>query len=101
MDAPEAARPHEPDPDHGGSGERAADRGRADRSLDGAYRQVARPELARGGREPLQVVQVEPDQDAAVENADRRGDCPCRADSCLAGQAGLDAIRGWEAVGDE
>ena len=35
--------------------ERAADRGRADRALHGADGEVARPELAGGGSEPLEL----------------------------------------------
>ena len=43
-------------PDGGRGGERAADRRRADRALDRADGQVARAELARLGREPLELV---------------------------------------------
>ena len=46
VDATEPTGPHEADADRLCGSERAADRRRTDRTLDGAHREVARPELA-------------------------------------------------------
>ena len=72
MDAAEPARPHEADPDRCGGGERAADRRRPDRSLHRADREVARPELARVRREPLELGRRRGRSRSPVEDADRR-----------------------------
>ena len=80
---------------------RAADGRRADRPLDGAHREVARAELARSRREPLEVSPLEADPDLPVEHADRRRDRACGANGGLAREARLDAVRRREAVGDE
>ena len=53
-------------------GERAADGRRADRALHDRGREIARPDLARVGAEPLELVLRQPDDDLAVEDADRR-----------------------------
>ena len=64
--------------------ERAADGRRPDRPCDGAGGEVARAELARLGREALELVAVEADADAPVEDADRGGHRAGRADGRLA-----------------
>ena len=74
VDAADPAGSHEADPGEPADGERAADGGRADRALRGAGGEVARPGLARVRArlaEPLELPAVEPDDDRAVEHADR------------------------------
>ena len=101
MHAAEAACAHEADPDRRGGGERPADGRRPDRALGEARRQVAGPELARLGREALELLRAEPDHEAAVEDADRGGHGARRANGRLAREADLDAVRRREAVRDE
>ncbi len=98
MDAAESTRAHEADADGGGRRERPADRRRTDRLLDCADGEVARAELARTRREPLQGGRREPDVDGAVEDADRGGYRACSAYGGLARKADLDSVRRREAV---
>src|SRR5262249_25300949 len=90
--------------------ERAADGGRADRALHDGGSQVAWPELPRRGVEPCQLVRRQPDDDVAVEHADRRRhgtrlpDPPPRGErhlGALPGRGALRALTGREAVRDE
>ena len=69
--AADAARAHEPDPDHPRHGEHPADRGGAHVARDRTRREVARAELPRIGVEALELVVTETDTDASVEDADR------------------------------
>ena len=78
-----------------------ADRRRADGSLHGADGEVARAELARVGREALELVLVEPDADLPVEDADRGRHRSGGADAPLAREPDLDAVRRREPVRDE
>ena len=101
VDAAEPARPHEADADGGRGRERAADRGRADRALYGAYGQVAWAELPRVGRESLELLRRETHDDAPVDDADRRWDGAGRAHRRLAREAYLDPRGSGEPVRDE
>ena len=101
MNAAQPAGAHEADADRRGSGERAADCRRADRALHGADGEVAGAELARVGREPLELGSLEADPDLSVEHADRGRNGAGRANGSLAREARLDAVRRREAVGDE
>ena len=79
----------------------AADGRRADRALHGADSEVAGAELARLGRESLEVGSLEADPDLPVEHADRGRDRTCGANGGLARKTRLDPVRRGEAVGDE
>ena len=68
---------------------------------DRADGEVARPELARGGSEALELRAVEPDPDLPVEHADRRRHRAGRPHGCLAREPDLDAVGRREAVRDE
>ena len=101
VDAAEAARAHEPDPDDPAGGERAADRRRADDALGNRRREVARADLARVGGEAAELVLRQADAQQPVENADRGGHPARRAHAPLALEPDLDALAGREAVRDE
>ena len=64
------------------------------RALDGARRQVTRSDLSRVGRESLELDFRQADADLAVDDADRRGHCPCGADAAFALEADGDAVGG-------
>jgi hypothetical protein len=81
--------------------QRAADGRRPDRTLDGTHGEIARAELAGGGREPLELGSAEADPDLPVENADRGRKRSGRANGSLARETRLDAVRRREPVGDE
>ena len=72
MDAADSAGAQEADPGCAAGGERAADGRRADGALDDRSREVARADLARVCREPLELGVREADAERAVEHADRR-----------------------------
>ena len=81
--------------------ERAADGGRTDRTLHRAGGEVARPGLARVGREALELLALEPHLDAAVEDADRRGHGAGLTHRCFALETDFDPVRSREPVRDE
>ena len=81
--------------------ERAADRRRADRALRDRGGEVARADLARVGAEARELASREPDDDLAVEHADRRGHRAGRAHLPLRLEPDLDALARREAVRDE
>ena len=66
-----------------------------------ARREVARAELARVGRESLELVRRQPDDDPAVEHADRRRRRARGSDGRLAGTSHVEPVRRGEAVRDE
>ncbi len=99
--AAEAACPHEADADRCSDRQRAADGRRAERPLNGARSEIARAELARLGCEALELDGGEPDDDAPVEDADRRGRGAGRAHRCLARETHLDSRRRGKPVRDE
>jgi hypothetical protein len=68
MDAAETPRAHEANADSRSRRQRAADGCRADRSLDGANREIAGAELAGRRREALELGSIEADPDLTVEN---------------------------------
>ena len=69
---PMPAGAEESDPCGTAGGERAADGRRTDSVLDDCGSDVARPDLARFGREPFELGVREPDPERAVENAHGR-----------------------------
>ena len=74
MDAADAARAYEPDPDPPADGERAAHGRGAEQPLRGADPELARPclpGLAAGLGEALELVFRQTDPDGAVHDADR------------------------------
>ena len=73
VDAADATRAQEADPDEARDRQHAADRRRADGTLDGARGEIAWAGLAGVGGEAGELALREPDLDAAVEHADRRG----------------------------
>ena len=101
VDAAEAARAHETDPDDPARRERAADRRRADDALGNRRREVARTHLARLGGEAAELVLRQADAQQPVQNADRRGHGACRAHPPLALETDRDTLAGREAVRDE
>ena len=101
VDAAEAAGRHEADPGRGGDRERAADRRRTERVLRDGGREVARAELARGRVEAFELRLGQPDDDLAVEDADRRRHAAALAHCALGAQADLDAFARREAVCDQ
>ena len=66
-----------------------------------AGREVARPDLARLGAEPDELLSRQPDPNLAVEDSDRRGDGAGRAHLPLRLEPDLDALAGREAVRDQ
>ena len=90
-----------PMPGRAAGGERPADGGRPDGSLDDARREVARPDLARVRGEALELARREPDPDRSVEHADRRRYRAGLANEPLGLKADLDALAGRKAVRDE
>ena len=101
VDAAEAARAHEADPDDPAGGERAADRRRADDALRDRRREVARADLARVGGEAAELVLRQADAQRSVQDADRRGHAARCPHAPLALETDLDAFAGREAVRDE
>ncbi len=101
MNAAEPACSQEADADGVGDRQRAAHRRRADRALHGARSEVARPQLARVRGEPLELLGSQPDDDAAVEDADRRRGRSRVAHRGFAREAHLDARGRGEPVRDE
>ena len=101
MDAAEPTGAHEADPGRAAGRERAADGRGADGSLHDRGGEIARPDLARLGREAGELVLGEPDAEPAVEHADRGRDGAGVTDAPLALEPDLDAFAGREAVGDE
>ena len=101
MDAAETAGRHQRDPGGARDGERAAHRRRADEALLDRGGEVARPDLAGRRVEPRQLVLAQPDDDLAVEHADRRRHRAAGAYPALRLEADLDALAGREAVSDE
>ena len=101
MDAAEAARAHEADPDDAAGGERAADRRRADDALGDRGREVARADLARVGGEAAELVLRQTDAQQPVQHADRGGHPACCPYAPLALEPDLDAFAGRKAVRDE
>ena len=101
MHATEAACPHEADAHRCSDRQRAADGRRAERPLNGARSEIARAELARLGCEALELDGGEPDDDAPVEDADRRGRGAGRAHRCLARETHLHSRRRGKPVRDE
>ena len=101
MDSAEPTRAHEADADGGGCGERPTDGGRADGALHRAGREVARPELAGGWCEALELLGGEADHDTAVEYPDGGGHGARGADGGLAREADLDSRRRGEPMRDE
>ena len=74
MDAADPAGREDADPRRARDGERAADRGRADRTLDGGDCEVARPGFARFRPEAGELFRRQSDAHVSVEDADRRRD---------------------------
>jgi hypothetical protein len=101
VDAADPACAQEANPRRPADGERPADRCRADDTLDGRGGEVARPDLASTGVEPLQLGLGQPDHDLAVEDADRRRDGARLAHAPLRLEADGDALSGREAMGHE
>ena len=101
VDSAEPTRAHEADADGGGCGERPTDGGRADGALHRAGREVARPELAGGWCEALELLGGEADHDTAVEHPDGGGHGARGADGGLAREADLDSCRRGEPMRDE
>src|SRR5262249_46381972 len=79
----------------------AADGGRADRALSRRRSEIARADLPRARAEPLELARGEPDDDLAVENADRGRDRAALADGGLRREPDRDALPGREAVRHE
>ena len=101
MDPAEPAGRHERDSRGARDRERAANRRRPDCALLHRDREVARADLARGGVEARELVLCQPDDDVAVEDADRRRDGARCAHLPLGLHADLDALARREAVCDE
>ena len=101
MHAAEPAGRHHLDAGRAAHRERAADGGRADRALCDRSGDVARAELPRVGAEPVQLIGREPDDDLAVEHADRRRHRAACADRGLRREPDLDAFARREPVRDE
>src|SRR5262245_22562870 len=75
MNASDAAGSDELDPDPSADRERPADRRCPEPAANAGDCQIARPDLAglsAGGCKPLQFARREPNQDLAVDDADRR-----------------------------
>ena len=91
MNSAEPARRHHLDAGRAAHCERSSDGGRADRALRDRRRDVARTELPRVGTEPVQLVGRQPDDDLAVEHADRGRHRAARANRGLGREPDLDA----------
>ena len=81
--------------------ERAADGRRTDCTLRDRGGDVARPELARGGTEALELLLVEADAHLSVEHSDRRGSRARLAHATLALEPDRDTLAGRKAVRDQ
>ena len=101
MDAADAARCEDADPGRAPDGERAADRRRADRALDGCGREVTRADFAGERPEASELLLGQPDVHLPAEDSDRRRHGAGLAHLPLGLEANLDAFAGWEAVRHE
>ena len=101
MDSADPAGAHEAEPDRARDRERAADGRRPDRTLRDRGGDVARPELARGRPEALELLLIEADAHLSVEHSDRRGGRTRFAHTTLALEPDRDTLAGRKAVRDQ
>ncbi len=101
MDSADPAGAHEAKPDRARDRERPTDGRRADDALHDCSADVARPELARGRAEALELRLVEADAHLSVEHADRRGRRAGLAHAPLALEPDRDTLAGRKAVRDQ
>src|SRR5215210_8386024 len=101
MDTADPPGAHEPDPGVATDGERSAHGRRPGRPARDARSKVARADLARVGREALELLAAQPDADLPVEDADRRRDRPGGTHDALALASDRDSFTRRESMRDD